>query len=83
MEKLEFVTDDGDSVALFVLEETRINGKNYILVSETDDYESEMYIMRDDSDESSSEANYVEVSDDVELEAVAKVFEELMSEDDN
>ena len=37
MEKLTFVTDDNDNVDLYIIEETRANGINYLLVSDSDD----------------------------------------------
>mgnify|MGYP005920018083 CR=1 FL=1 len=39
MEKLTFVTDDNDNVDLYIIEETRANGINYLLVSDSDDEE--------------------------------------------
>ena len=44
-------TEDGERVDFYVLEETRINGTNYLLVtdSEEDDEEGECYILKDQS----------------------------------
>ena len=46
MEKLDCVDENGDKVDFYVLEETRINGINYLLVSESDgeDEEADAYI---------------------------------------
>ena len=41
MEKLTFVTDDNDNVDLYIIEETRANGINYLLVSDSDDEEDD------------------------------------------
>ncbi len=74
-----FTADNGETVDFTVIEETKINGKKYILVTEnTDSDEEEALIMRDTSSDSDPEANYVIVEDKDELDAVAKVFSELL-----
>ena len=80
MEKLEFIDEKGEKVSFYVIEETRINGVNYLLVSE-DDEETDAYILKDTSDAASEEAVYEFVEEDDELEAVGKVFQELMDDD--
>lgn len=37
MEKLTFVTDDNENVELYIIEETRANGVNYLLVTDSKD----------------------------------------------
>ena len=83
MEKLDFVDENGDKVDFYVLEETRINGINYLLVSESDgeDEETDAYILKDVSEAACEEAVYEFVEDDSELEAGGKVFSELMDDD--
>ena len=60
MEKLEFIDENGEKTQFYVIEETRINGINYLLVSESDneDEEAEAYILKDTSDAASEEAVY-------------------------
>lgn len=83
MEKIQFVTDDNEVVDFYILEETRINGINYILVTDSeDDEEAEAYILKDTSSEESIDASYEFVEDDNELSAVGKVFEELLEDID-
>ena len=83
MEKLEFIDENGEKIEFFIVDETRINGINYLLVSESDseDGEAEAYILKDVSEAVSEEAVYEFVEDDSELEAVGKVFSELMDDD--
>ncbi len=80
MEKLVFVDEDGTSVEFCVEEQTRINGYNYLLVTDAadDSDEPEAYILKDLSQETAQEAEYVIVDDDVELEAVSRVFEQML-----
>ena len=48
MEKIKFMFDDGEqSVEFFVLEETKINGVSYILVTDSEDEDGECMILKD------------------------------------
>ncbi|WP_027431387.1 DUF1292 domain-containing protein [Lachnospira multipara] len=82
MEKISFVSEGGDKIELYVLEETRISGINYILVTESDDEneDAEVYILKDTSKSTEADAIYEFVEDDSELDAVAKVFSELLED---
>lgn len=83
MEKIAFtVPETGEEVEFYVVEETRINGKNYLLVTESDDEEedADAYILKDLSKSEDTEAVYEIVEDDGELEAVSKIFAELMDD---
>ena len=53
-------TEDGERVDFYVLEETRINGTNYLQVkdSEEDDEEGECYILKDQSKAEDADALY-------------------------
>lgn len=81
MTKLEFTSLDGQTLSLYVLEQTRVNGTDYILVADGDDEQAQAFIMKDVSDESEAQATYDMVEDDVEFNAVAKVFEELLEDE--
>lgn len=81
MEKIKFMLDDGDSsVDFFVLEETKINGVSYILVTDSEDEDGECMILKDTSLPEEKESVYQVVEDDVELKAVSKVFGELLED---
>ena len=60
-EKIVFIDDDGNEVEMFVIEETRINNVNYILVTDDDgeSEEAEAYILKDVSDEVFLSQNYL------------------------
>lgn len=84
MEKITFVSED-DSIDLFILEETRISGVNYILATDSEnesDEEAKVYILKDTSKESEQDAVYEFVEDDEELRAVSKIFTELLDDVD-
>ena len=80
MEKIVFQFDDAENVEFFVLEQTRINGSDYILVADSEEDEAECLILKDVSAPEDTEAVYEVVEDDVELTAVLKVFEELLED---
>jgi hypothetical protein len=83
-EKITLVTDDGESVDFYVLEETRVNGMDYLMVtdSEEEDEEGDCYILKDISGSEDSEAVYEFVENDDELDYLFKIFTELMSDMD-
>lgn len=73
-----------EEIGFDVIEETRINNTNYLLVTESDgtteDEEETAYILKDISEETETEARYIIVEDDNELEYVSKIFEELLED---
>lgn len=81
-EKITLQTDTGEQVDFYVLEETRINGMNYLMVtdSEEDDEEGECYILKDVSKAEDSEALYEFVENDDELDYLFKIFTELLED---
>ena len=82
MEKIKFQTEDGIQ-ELYVEEQTRINGFNYLLVSDSvTDEEAQAYILKDVSDPTSQEACYVMVEEEEELEVVSGVFSQMMEDVD-
>ena len=78
--KITLTTDTGESVDFYVLEETRINGMNYLLVTDAadDDDEGECYILKDLSKQEESEALYEFVEDDNDIDYLFKIFSELL-----
>lgn len=82
MEKIRFVTDTGDEVAFYVEEETRVNGISYLLVTDSDKEEANAYILKDMSADGDVDADYVMVEDEVEAEAIARVFQQMLEDVD-
>ena len=78
---ISMLTDDGSMVDFFVLEETRINGKNYLMVTDSQEEEDgDCYILKDISRPEDSEAIYEFVEDDEELDFLYRIFLELVSD---
>ncbi|MDO4478184.1 MAG: DUF1292 domain-containing protein [Lachnospiraceae bacterium] len=84
MQSLEFRAEDGTVEKFYVEADTRVNGVSYILVSDADEdsEEANALILKDVSGDSSEEAEYVIVEDDVELQALLKVFSEILDDTD-
>ena len=83
-EKIVFIDEDGNEVEMYVVEETRINNVNYLLVTEDegDEVEAEAYILKDISKEEDEEAVYEMVVEDSEIDYIGKVFSELLEDID-
>lgn len=81
-EKIVFIDEDGKELEMFVIEETRINNVNYILVTDDDgeDEEAEAYILKDISDDGDEEAVYELVDDESEIDYIGKIFSELLED---
>ena len=81
-EKITLQTEDGEFVDFYVLEETRINGMNYLMVtdSEDDEEDGECYILKDVSKAVDSDAVYAFVENDDELDYLYRIFTELMED---
>lgn len=83
MEKVTFVApESGETADFFVLEQTTIGGINYLLVTETENGDSDAYILKETSVGTDGETTYEMVQDDQSMEALAKVFSELLEDVD-
>ena len=83
LDEIIFTTEDGEEVVFQILEQTRLGGINYLLVStieEDEEEESEALILKDVSQDTEEEAVYEFVEDDEELELVAGIFKELLDD---
>ena len=81
MEKIKFAFGDGNGeVEFFVLEQTKINGATYILVTDSEEDDAECLILKETGVEEQTDKMYEIVEDDTELLAVSKVFEELLED---
>lgn len=80
MDKITFHPEGEAPVDFYVLEQTTIGGKNYILVTDFEEGDGEALILKDLSEPESEESVYTIVSDEEELAAVAQVFENLLDD---
>lgn len=80
LEKITFNPEGEDPVDFYVLEQTRIGGVNYILVTDFEEGDGEALILKDISKDGEEDSVFTIVSDDEELAAVAGVFENMMDD---
>lgn len=81
MEKIPFTPEGGSQIEVYVLEQTTIGGIDYFLTTEdADDEDGEVVILKDLSKKEDTDAVFEVVTDDNELNAVAKVFESLLDD---
>ena len=80
LEKITFCPDNEEPVEFYVLEQTRISGVNYILVTDFEEGDGEALILKDLSKDEDAQSVYSIVSDETELNAVAGVFEDLLDD---
>lgn len=78
--EISFTTDDNEEVVFQVIDQTRLGGIDYLLVSTRDGDEEEALILKDVSEASSEEAIYDIVDDDVEFAMAAEIFKELLDD---
>ena len=83
MQSINFITDEGEEIPFYIIEQTTLAGKDFLLVtdSDTDEDEAEVYIMQEISDQE-DQTVYEFVEDVAQLEALSKVFAELLDDVD-
>ena len=83
MEKENFTDPDtNESAEFYVLEQTTIQEINYLLVTVDEEGDSDAFILKETQNEDDHNTIYEMVEDDKELEALAKIFAELMEDVD-
>ena len=88
MESIPFVTEEGEEIEFYILEQTTVNGTTYLLVEEgrenTGDIdETEVYLMKIlPGNEVEDMETCVFVEDETELTSVSAIFEQLLEDTD-
>ena len=82
LEKITFRPEGEEAVEFYVLEQTRIGGHNYILVTDVEEGDGDALILKDMSQDGEEDSIYDVVSDDEELEAVSGVFADMLEDID-
>lgn len=82
MEKVIFTDPEtNEKVEFFVIEQTQINGTKYLLVAEDETDDGTAYILEELEDDE-NDIVYSFVEDDDRLEALGKIFAELLDDAD-
>ena len=83
MEKIKFMSEEmNEEVDFYVLEQTKVGGVSYILVTDSEEDDAECLILKETESGNEQDNLYDIVEDDNELTAVSKVFEELLEDVD-
>jgi len=80
MEKLVFQKNENETVEYYVLEQTRISGVNYLLVTDTEEGDGEAVILKEITEADETISGYTDGLTEEELEAVIPIFENLLDD---
>ena len=81
-EMIILTSEDGEELPCYVLEETRVAGCNYVLVTDSEEGDGECYILKDISEAEDAESVYEIVEDEKEQQYLARIFNELLEDVD-
>ena len=79
-QKITFTTGDGEEVEFYVMEQTKVNGFQYLLVADGGGDEANALILKEIGTDDQTETIYDVVEEENELEAIARVFEEILDD---
>jgi len=77
--KITLQSEDGEPIDFYVLEETKLNGEHFLLVTDSKEGDGECYLLKDISKPEDAEAVY-EFVEDGELDYLSRIFNELMGD---
>lgn len=81
-DEIKLIGENGEEISLYVIEETKIAGVNYLLAAESEEGDCDVYILKDISKATDADAIYEIVEDEDEQSYLIKVFSELLDEVD-
>ncbi len=79
-EKLVFTDENGEEEEFYVLEQTRVNGTDYLLVADDMEEAAQAMIVKDISKPRDSEAVYEVLEDENEIKSISAIFNELLED---
>lgn len=82
MEKVTFQKNEKETVEYYILEQTRISGVNYLLVTDTKEGDGEAVILKEISAAEEEIGGYTDDLTEEEFEAVVPIFESLLEDVD-
>ena len=76
------LVDEDQTLEFFVVEETKLGGVSYLLVTDAagDEEDGDCYLLKDMSGKDEEEAVYEFVEDEEELDSLMKIFAELLDD---
>ena len=82
MDKVTFQKNETETVEYYILEQTRISGINYLLVTDTEEGDGEAIILKEISKAEDEIGGYTDDLTDKEFEVVVPIFENLLEDVD-
>ena len=83
MDKVVFqAPQNGEAVEFYVVEQTKINGIDYLLVTEEEDGDCDAYILKEVLQEENDEVTYELVESEEELEYMSRMLDHILKEVD-
>jgi len=82
MEKVSFQKNENETVEYYILEQTRISGVNYLLVTDVEEGDGEAIILKEVSAAEDEIGGYTDDLTDAEFDAVVPIFENLVEDVD-
>jgi len=83
MEKIKFIPEgETQEVEFFILEQTKLAGDTYILVTDEEEGDAECWILKEIPGDQKGENIYETVTDDSVLQAVTALFSQLLEDVD-
>lgn len=81
MEKVQFMPQgENHPVDFFVLDETKLAGKQYLLVTDSEDGDGDALILRSDPEDTDPDSTYEIVEDENELSAVLLLMRDTLED---
>lgn len=71
----------GERLELYALEETKLNGRSYLLAADSAEGDGDCYLLKEVSEEDGEEVVYEFVENEAEASCMLNIFRELMSEE--
>ena len=82
MEKVTFQKNENETIEYYILEQTRISGVNYLLVTDVEEGDGEAVILKEISEADEEIGGYTDDLTEEEFEAVVPIFENLLEDVD-
>lgn len=82
MEKVTFQKNEKETVEYYILEQTKISGINYLLVTDTKEGDGEAVILKEISSAEDEIGGYTDDLTEEEFEALVPIFENLLEDVD-
>ena len=82
MQKITFRPEGEAPADFYIVGQSVVNGRSYLLVTESEDGDADALLLRDDSSPEEEEALFTLVTEEEELRVCAEAFSGLLGDED-